>query len=344
MSAMNLLAMQKALALVRAGHLGDATAVIQSSLLPQHNNDSFPMQAQETATTRNGAAEDIKFKETSGKSLGRVIVASVGGLSYRLFIPAPNEKKEAAPLLVMLHGCKQTAGDFAVGTKMDSVAGTAGFFVVYPQQSNQANLNACWNWFNPRHQTRGQGEPKALADLITHLKEEYSIDAGKVFVAGLSAGGAMAAIMVEQYPELFAAVGVHSGLPTGLAKTLPQALQAMQGHQRDKVSSASKKPTIVFHGDSDLTVSPINGKHFEKAMTLNPDTVKETLEGVQGRQFTKHTYRDKGGNLIGEHWSINNAGHAWSGGNSTGSYSDSMGPDASTEMLRFFLAISKQGH
>jgi poly(hydroxyalkanoate) depolymerase family esterase len=365
MNAIDLKAMQKALVLVRAGQLRDATALIQSSLNQGVKGDLASDFFTTNSRTQDTELQDFDFKpipsyiapiapnapsdsnvpneDTSPRSAeSRVVEAKfstkTGSMNYRLFVPEGQDSKASVPLVVMLHGCTQNPSDFAVGTQMDRVAGEAGCFVVYPEQSSRANSGGCWNWFKHTHQVRDRGEPQALVGLVAYLLSLYDIDPSRVFVAGLSAGGAMAAILGEQYPEVFSAVGVHSGLPTGAARNLPEALRAMQGQHRQAVIPRLKLPTIVFHGDSDRTVSTLNGQCFAAAMSsLNDGTSVELIEGVAGRGFKREIYRDANGALAGEYWEIQGAGHAWSGGNSSGSFTDLNGPDASTEMMRFFL-------
>ena len=179
---------------------------------------------------------------------------------YRLFLP-PAVPGQAMPLVLMLHGCTQQPEDFAAGTGMNEAALARGLAVLYPAQSAQANPARCWNWFKPNHQQRGRGEPALLASLVRAVLAEHPmLDPARVYVAGLSAGGAMAAILGQAYPELFAAVGVHSGLPVGVARDAGAALQAMQtGTAAGQRAAQPGPPTIVFHGDQDSTVHPANG-------------------------------------------------------------------------------------
>jgi poly(hydroxyalkanoate) depolymerase family esterase len=235
------------------------------------------------------------------------------------------------PLVVMLHGCKQDAEDFAAGTRMNRLADHLGFAVVYPVQSTKANVSGCWNWFQPEHQQR-EGEPSLIAGITREVVTRYGLDARSVYVAGLSAGGAMAAVMGNAYPELYAAMGIHSGLGYAAARDLPSAFAAMRGKGARNASTPAI-PTIVFHGDDDTTVHPSNGEH----------TVTGTLETVEkghinGRAFTRTTHRNAEGRTVLEHWLVHGAGHAWSGGSARGSFADPAGPDASREMLRFFMA------
>ena len=262
-----------------------------------------------------------------------VFANAAGSRSYSTYLP-PNHRTQGMPLVVMLHGCKQDPEDFAAGTRMNRLADELGFAVVYPAQSGKANVSTCWNWFQPAHQRR-DGEPSLIAGITREVIARHGLDARRTFVAGLSAGGAMAAVMGNAYPELYAAMGIHSGLGYAAAQDLPSAFAAMQGKSAGKAPSASGKrgiPMIVFHGDGDTTVHPSNGEH---AMT---GTLEKVEKGsANGRAFTRTTHWDPEGRAVLEHWLVHGAGHAWSGGSANGSYADPLGPDASREMLRFFM-------
>jgi poly(hydroxyalkanoate) depolymerase family esterase len=235
----------------------------------------------------------------------------------------------------MLHGCKQNPVDFAAGTTMNLLAEESGCLVLYPEQAAGANHSQCWNWFEAGHQNRDQGEPSLIAGMTRQVLCEHDGDARRVYVAGLSAGGAMAAVMAAGYPELYAALGVHSGLPAGAAHDLMSALNAMKGARKHK-SAMDTAPArvIVFHGDSDATVHASNGQAVYRQFTQG--AVKETEE--RGQRHTRTVALDAGGRAVAEHWTLHGAGHAWSGGSTAGSYATSSGPNASAEMLRFFLA------
>jgi poly(hydroxyalkanoate) depolymerase family esterase len=262
---------------------------------------------------------------------------SAGAREYKLFIPPAAAGTLPLPLVVMLHGCTQDPDDFAAGTGMNETALSHGFFVLYPAQSQQANPQRCWNWFKHNHQARGRGEPELLAGMTRDVMARYAIDPARVYVAGLSAGGAMAAILGDAYPDLFAAVGVHSGLATGIAKDLPSALGAMKGGGARPNGAASGVPTIVFHGDADATVHPGNGEHVITASvgTINGELEKGISPG--GRSYTRRVHRNANGEVVAEHWLVHGAQHAWSGGSPKGSYTDPRGPDASAQMIEFFM-------
>ena len=236
----------------------------------------------------------------------------------------------------MLHGCTQSALDFAAGTRMTDLAVRDGFAVLYPEQAQDHNPQRCWKWFKHNHQVRGRGEPSILAGMVRGVTDAHGVDPTRVYVAGLSAGGAMAAILGDAYPDVFAAVGVHSGLPTGAAHDVSSAFAAMQGQPCPAAPGAAKPspPTIVFHGDQDSTVHPVNGERVLARSTRAAHV--EVLRGEQGRAYTHHLHRDAQGHVQAEHWIVHGAGHAWSGGSAQGSYTDPAGPDASAEMLRFF--------
>lgn len=259
-----------------------------------------------------------------------------GDGEYRLFIP-PNAAKGQLPLVVMLHGCSQDPDDFAAGTSMNEAAASAGFAVLYPAQSKAANSQLCWNWFDAMHQQRGSGEPALLAAMTHHAMTNHPIDPERVYIAGLSAGGAMAAILGETYPDVYAAVGVHSGLAARAAGDLSTAVSAMQGRNTFFVSNPSGMPTIVFHGDADGIVHARNGTQVIEACVGGDAAVESViLSGLGGRDATRSLHRANDGSIVAEHWVVHGASHAWSGGSRSGSFADDLGPDASSEMLRFF--------
>jgi poly(hydroxyalkanoate) depolymerase family esterase len=266
-----------------------------------------------------------------------------GARNYKLYIPS-SYQGQAMPLLVMLHGCTQSPDDFAAGTQMNQLAEEMGCLVAYPEQAANANHSKCWNWFSAIDQQRGQGEPSIIAGIARQIIEEYPVNQRQVYVAGLSAGGAMAVIVGTLYPELFAAVGVHSGLPFASAQDLPSALTAMKrGVNQTAKAGNGSQPIIVFHGDSDTTVNPRNG---EQVMAQRLNHHRGARPSVQsgavpnGHSYTQTTHTTADGSPLGEHWVVHGAGHAWSGGSASGSYTDAKGPDASREMLRFFQTVS----
>ena len=262
---------------------------------------------------------------------------------YKLYILA-NRPSAAMPLIVMLHGCTQTPDDFAAGTGMNALAEQHGFLVAYPAQPHGANANKCWNWFKAEDQGRDRGEPALIAGLTRDISRDYPVDQARIYVAGLSAGGATAAIMGAAYPDLFGAVGVHSGLAVGAAADIPQAFTAMRSGSTGKLS-VKTVPTIVFHGMADATVHPRNGD----AVIAQALWAFGGLKGVQskgksvgGRSYRQTRYTDQNGCAMCEHWEIDGAGHAWAGGHSEGSYTDLIGPSASQEMLRFFMQHARR--
>jgi poly(hydroxyalkanoate) depolymerase family esterase len=256
---------------------------------------------------------------------------------WRLHLPQPTGMP--VPLVVMLHGCTQDLDDFATGTAMHEVAAARGWAVLYPQQSPRANPQRCWNWFKHSHQERGRGEPAWLAGLITRTVAAHGIDPARVYVAGLSAGGAMAALLGALYPDVVAAVGVHSGLPPGSARDLPGALRAMQqGAGSSRMTPGV--PVVVFHGDADGTVHPANGEALFDAAGAAVRTERGRVPG--GRTWSRRQRLDADGRVLAEHWLVHGGGHAWSGGRPTGSHTDPGGPDASAAMLRFFAGHARR--
>ncbi len=262
---------------------------------------------------------------------------AAGTRSYKLYVPSCYTGTPL-PLVVMLHGCTQDPIDFASGTQMNVLAEELHCLVVYPAQSQQANARRCWNWFSAADQQRDQGEPSIIAGITRKVMVSHAVDEDQVYVAGLSAGGAMATIMGTLYPDLYAAVGVHSGLPFASAHDLPSALAAMKGNFGRRPAPGRAIPIIVFHGDKDTTVHPANGdeliaqgvRHAARESVIEPGKVPD------GYAYTRTVHHRADGTPQAEQWLIHGAGHAWSGGSAHGSYTDGKGPDASREMMRFF--------
>lgn len=272
---------------------------------------------------------------------------SAGTRAYKLYIPS-GYHGQALPLVVMLHGCTQSPDDFAAGTRMNLIAEEQACLVVYPAQPSEANAAKCWNWFRPSDQRRGEGEPSLIAGITRQVMRDHSVDPQRVYIGGLSAGAAAAAVMGATYPDVYAAIGVHSGLACGAANDLPSAFTAMRqgdlpassgsGDVSTVLGHGSAVPTIVFHGDRDNTVHPRNGDHViaqKRIMNLQKNVHRGRVPG--GYAYTRTIHTDASGRAILEHWEIHGAGHAWSGGSPAGSYTDPRGPDAAREMLRFFL-------
>jgi poly(hydroxyalkanoate) depolymerase family esterase len=268
----------------------------------------------------------------------RTFANSVGERNYKLYVPS-GFTGDALPLVVMLHGCTQSPEDFAAGTRMNALAEERLFFVAYPAQAQSANAQKCWNWFNANDQRRDQGEPALIAGITRQIMREFPVDESRVYVAGLSAGGAAAAVMGSTYPDLYAAVGVHSGLACGSASDMPSAFAAMrQGGKGNTTGKRSLIPTIVFHGDSDTTVSAVNGDQVitqsKAGAKLRAGVTNSVAAG--GVAYTRTIYSDREDTPVLEQWVLHGAGHAWSGGSPAGSYTEPRGPDASREMVRFF--------
>ena len=262
---------------------------------------------------------------------------AAGSRRYRLFVPScPGS--ELRGLVLMLHGCKQDPDDFAAGTEMNRLAEEARMIVAYPEQPAAANVSGCWNWFEPSHQGRDGGEPAILAALARDLAQEFGLPASRTYAAGLSAGGAMAAALAETHPDVFAAVGVHSGLPHGAARDVVSAFAAMRGQflaPRAAREGAGAR-VIVLHGEDDRTVHPANAAAIAEALPAGAETID--AGATNGRRWRRMRRQGPDGVPQLEVWLIEGAGHAWSGGHPSGSFTDASGPSASAEMLRFFGA------
>ena len=380
--------MLEAARLTRAGQLQEATALIQRSLrgLP----GTAPQAARASAPPSKNEGQVIEGEvrvidmESTGKfqKLWRELRGKLprplqkrapeplpegaqfitlsysnqaGTRSYKLYVPS-GYHGQAMPLVVMLHGCTQDPDDFAAGTRMNELAEQQGFLVAYPAQTQAANSSKCWNWFKAGDQQRNLGEPSIIAGLTRQVSDNYAVDPRHIFVAGLSAGAAMALTVAITHPDLFAAVGIHSGLPHAAACDLPSALAQMSQAGANALGArpgpanagALTVPAIVLHGDRDTTVHPGNGEQViaQRARPASrhrapgaeqADMAVEPGQVPNGHAYTRTIYRQANGQSAAEHWLIHGAGHAWAGGSLNGSYTDPKGPDAARQMLRFFL-------
>ncbi len=289
-----------------------------------------------------------------------------GSRPYYVFTPENYKVGKAVPLIVMLHGCAQSAVDFATGTQMNQLADQYNFIVVYPQQASANNRNLCWNWYKPQNQSRGRGEPAIIAGIVQAIEQnttQWTIDTKRVYVAGISAGGAMAVILGATYPDLFAAIGVHSGVEYRAATSTmnvlrvmrrggPNPLQQGQSAYDAMGTDARVIPTIVFHGTNDAMVNPVNGDQVVQqwmqtdhlasggAYTAGFNSPSSTTSGQvpNGHVYTVSRWKDDHGNELQEYWRVDGMGHAWSGGNPASSYTDPLGPNASLVMYQFFMS------
>lgn len=326
------------LRLTKAGKLKEATAAIQRSL--GGDAASFDGPTIDGAFTVEPDVDATRHASTAadGRFLDRTFSNEAGSRPYKLYIPSGYQGQKV-PLIVMLHGCTQSPDDFAAGTRMNRAAEAQTFLVAYPGQTRKANAQKCWNWFNTSEQRRDGGEPSLIAGITRQIMTEFSVDPQRVYVAGMSAGGAAAAVMGHTYPELYAAIGVHSGLACGAARDMQSALTAMQrGGEGVPRRDRRVVPTIVFHGERDGVVNPVNGGAVAE-QAVNGTSLRRRVENghvPNGHAFSRTLHLDRDGKTVVEQWVVHGAGHAWFGGDPAGSYTDPLGPDATGEMLRFF--------
>ncbi|MCB0194519.1 MAG: PHB depolymerase family esterase [Anaerolineae bacterium] len=299
--------------------------------------------------------EPETVEEGKGGFIRRSYTNAAGTRSYKVYVPS-GYRGQSVPLMVMLHGCTQSPDDFAASTRMNELGEEHTFLVAYPEQTFKANFTKCWNWFKVAEQQREQGEPSLIAGITREVMKAYNVDARRVYIAGISAGGAMAMVMGMTYPDLYAATGIQSGVPYGVAHNIPTGLALIKmggSTSADRLTSApgdtSKVrvvPTIVFHGDEDSMVNPCNGDSIigqwmqvraEKEKRPQPKVTVHRGQVPGGHSYTRSVYQEDGEPPIMEQWLVHGAGHAWSGGNPNIAWTDGKGPDASREMLRFFF-------
>ena len=318
--------MQDAMKLLRTRGPQEAAAALQRVLGRQAKHAPRSPQGDAPAVQQPGTFTTHAFANAAGHR------------TYKLYVPK-HHSGQSLPLVVMLHGCTQDGDDFAAGTQMNAVAERDGCIVVYPVQPRRANTSKCWNWFKPADQRRDSGEPALIAGITREVMTKHAVDPARVFVAGLSAGGAMAAIMIRAYPDLYAAACVHSGLAAGAAHDLQSALAAMRGGKTPHARPVEvpKRPLIVFHGDADATVHPSNAAELLRGFGAQAIVFDEASRAGAGKRASTVERMKSAEGVDAELWLIHGAPHAWAGGSAHGSYTDATGPDASAAMMRFFL-------
>ncbi len=329
--------MAEALRLTRAGQLSQAVEAVQRTLggAPSGRPNGGGSPATAPAPARRGVG-----RAAAGEVRHLRHATPAGARNYDLYVPS-GYTGAPVPLVVMLHGGQQDAADCAAGTRMNEFAEEHTFLVAYPEQSTSANSGGYWNWFSPADQVAGSGEPSIIAGIVGRVSADLAVDATRVYVAGLSAGGAMAAVMAAAYPDLFAGVGVHSGVAYRAAHDVVSGFNAMR--TGGTPAPAGPVPMIVFHGDRDSTVAPVNAeKLVASRLAGHPRAVAEQTRVTRpgSRPCTRVVHTDADGAVLVESWTVHGGGHAWYGGSPAGSYTDPQGPDASAEMVRFFLATA----
>lgn len=340
-------AMRRATDATRGGDLADATRAIQEALSGKPPQDTKTTDDGFDGVTIEGAVEPAAnagpqsaTPPSTTPMLSQTYRGAAGTRDYRLFVP-PQAPDGVRGLVVMLHGCTQNPDDFARGTAMNDIAAREGLIVVYPGQTSAHNANSCWNWFEPANQQRGAGEPAILAGLAQDVAQTHNVPEGAIFAAGLSAGGAMAAILGAGYPDVFSAIGVHSGLPAGAARDVGSAFAAMSGHGSDIAPPVDAKGglarAMVVHGHRDKTVVPANGVRLFESMTAAFPQATLHREPAIERGLTRLRLVQPDGTTVAEHWEIAGLGHAWSGGSGAGTFTSPRKPNASEGFVRFFL-------
>ena len=356
--------MGEALRLTRAGQLAEATSLLQRDLTGKAGGPQVGATGAERLNAKRSRGPHLALPELrgaraaarsaaqaparadpGGESRRRRHTEAAGTRSYDLYVPM-GYRGDPVPLVVMLHGGTQNASDFAAGTRMNELAERHTFLVAYPEQSRAANQGAYWNWFSPADQRAGSGEPAIIAGITRQVMRDLAVDPTRVYIAGLSAGGAMAAVLAATYPELYAAVGVHSGIAYRAAHDVGSAFAAMR--TGGTPTATGSVPLIVIHGDRDTTVAPVNAEKLIGCRLAAGDITRQdgplTARADGGRPYSRTIYSGFDGVAVAESWIVHGGGHAWYGGNPSGSYTDPEGPNASAEMIRFFLLHAATSH
>ena len=274
--------------------------------------------------------------------------------AYRLDVPPHVADGEPLPLVVMIHGCRETAEEFERGTRMNAIAERAGFAVLYPDQAKFANIRRCWNWFEP-NTAAGNGECAIILEMIAAANQHVALDRARVYVAGMSSGGALAALLAYHHPDVFAAAAVHSGLPPMMPPSAAAAISAMKkGVRVDPEALADSywnthevppPPLIILHGDADDTVTELNAtgliKVWEKLLETAPQALQLTREervfaDTESARAYSQTDLQRGGRIVVRSLRIHGLAHDWSGGDATVQFNDAKGPDASVAIWKFF--------
>ncbi|CAN7366251.1 alpha/beta hydrolase family esterase [Paraburkholderia sp. SIMBA_054] len=333
----------------------DATTKFFCAMMPEHVSADLEPSHCDGQCADSAAMPSLTRVPAESIWLQKTFRGEMGARNYKVYIPA-SYGSDPLPMIVMLHGANQDPDDFAAGTRMNILAEEARYIVVYPEQPQSANAARCWNWFRPGDQIRESGETALIAELTREVMSTYHVDSTRIYVAGMSAGGAMAVNLAVTYPDLYAAAGIHSGLPYGIANDAFSAMSVMNYGSTDpqyallqkKLGQRAYAPLIAFHGDQDNVVHPRNGDELmrmnrifvlsSQSTPCQVTTVESEADGIYGH--TRSLTCDEEGEVVGEQWIIHGLDHAWSGGDSGGSYTDCNGPDASREMLRFFDSIS----
>ena len=356
---------------VRGDGAGEATSPVAT---PELAHEPLP---EATATVDQTLAPPRWLEGTASSPQGRIPwVLTPPERNYRLYIPANDETADQRPLLVMVHGCRQDAETFAAATRMNALADKHGFAVLYPDQSDTANLHRCWNWFETETLAK-RGEVAILLAMIDRAVKRSAADPENVAIAGLSSGGALAALLAYSHPDRFSSVAVHSGLAPHAADTVTRALAVMRDGADMSIAALTQRywrnhqlpppPLLVIHGDADDHVHPKNADQlFELWASLNQAETNDPLPrrrqdvdadvNVTANQRAyrvesiiapesapdRHDAQNTQGFKLVESVRVRGLKHAWSGGNEALPFNDSLGPDASA-LIVAFARLDKQG-
>ena len=305
----------------------------------------------------------------TGRFVDGAFTADAGTRRWKLWVPNGYDAARRHPLIVMLHGCTQDPDDLARGTRATDRADRAGALVLFPEQPESANPKKCWNWYDPAHQRRDDGEPSLIVGMTRQVSRDWAVDSQRVYLAGISAGAAMASIVAISYPDVYAAAALHSGIPYRAASTVMEAVGVMAKGAPDTArlarlaleamgTRARPIPAIIVQGADDPIVRPVNATHTRdawvamNALARGKSSASATLDvnarrtefSAGGLAVVRECFGESTARTCEvETLLVSGLGHAWSGGSKLGTFTDERGPDATEAIMHFLLAHRMPG-
>ena len=318
-----------------------------------------------TVMQPNAGGDDVDGRPVANGATGRfvdgVFTSEAGARRWRLWIPGAYDGRTRLPLVVLLHGCTQDPDDIARGTRVTELADKLNLLVLLPEQPETANPKKCWTWYDAAHQRRDAGEPSLIAGMTRQTLGDWAVDSQRVYITGISAGAAMASVMAIAYADVFAAAGLHSGIPYRAAANVMEGVAAMTRGASDPVQLATTAmadmgpraraiPAIIVQGLADAVVKPVNAEHTrdmwltmnalvrrDAAPAVRPTAEQRSEAGGLGVITSCYPSRQVTTGCEVTTVFVEGLGHAWSGGSKAGTFTDERGPDATDVILKFLL-------